>query len=441
MNMRISNKIRSRKGIRNKKGQITIFIIAGILIIFLVALVFYLRASAARVRPPVEQLEVVDEIKPIQSYVTDCLSNVGKDALIQIGNNGGYINIQNMKISPIPYKSDVLVFEPQKIPYWYYLKKDCNDPTKPYGCLQTKRPPMCRPGVECVISSNGDNSIEQQINKYVEDNLGSCINNFDIFNDRFDIQAGTIKVETVVRDSSVSFKLDYPLSIKVKGTSKSTQIPYFYVEENVKLKELYSLASEIYESEMQYHFLETNTMNLISVYSGIDEKLLPPTSGIEIFVAGKKYWVRSDVKDLLMSDILPYVSMLQIANAGNAKEILSTGTDPKYLAFQDGLYRSMMIKVSNNTYFDINANIIYPYSDIYLRIGDSEIIKPESLNTQDNIMMKMVGFFLNEYDFKYDISYPVIVRLEDLMHSMEKGIHSILPWNQILDRIFQYQEI
>jgi len=371
-----------------------------------------MRSSSIKVRPPVGQLEVSDDVKPIDKYVTDCLDAVSKQALIKLGNNGGYIELTNLKISPIPYRSDVLVFEPSEIPYWYYLKTDCNDPSKPFGCLQSKKPPLCDPGIQCALDSNGDNSIESQLNKYVEDNLDSCINDFAPLTDLFDIRPGKLKANTEVLENSVQFEINYPLDITVKGSNKRTTITNFLTEQNVKLKQIYELGSEIYQAEMQYNFLETTTLNLITVYSGLDEKLLPPMSSIEVFTAGKKYWIRSDVKDKLMNDILPYISMIQIVNAANARGIYSRGTDANTLPYEDGLYKSLSIKVSNNTYPDINANIIYPYSDIYLKIGDSEIIKPQSMEA-DSMVMKLIGFFLNDYNFKYDLSYPVIVRLSD----------------------------
>lgn len=410
------NKERTEKRGQGKRGQITVFIIIAIIILFTVAFVIYIRSGITKVRPTVSQLEVTEDVKPIQTYVTDCLNIVSKDALVKLGNNGGYININNMHISPIPYQSDVLVFEPQKIPYWYYLKTDCDNPSNPLGCIQTNRPPACKSGVQCAIDSNGPNSMEEQLNTYIAQNINNCINNFDAFKDRYDIKTGNvadINVESTLTDSSVAFKMNYPLDITVKGTSKNEKIPYFYTEQQVKLKEMYNFATDIYTAEAKYNFLETSTMNLIAAYSGVDQNLLPPTSGVELFVAGKKYWVRSDVANTLKNDVLPYMNFMQIVNSGNANTIYDNVRDPKYMQFSDGLYRSMAVKVSNTSYFDINANVIYPYSDIYLNIGNSEIIKPQSLDSGGNPLLQMVGFFLNNYNFKYDISYPVIVRLED----------------------------
>jgi len=424
----------------SRRGQITIFIILGIIILFLVALAIYLQSSSSKVRPPVQQLVVDAEVEPIQSYVTDCLSAVSKDALIRLGQNGGYINIPTgMRVNPArPYDSDVLYFAPQVMPYWYYMKP-CAESS--IGCIIINNPPVCDAGTVCTIPYTGPNSMESQLNKFIEDNIAVCINNFSPFTDRFDITGGDIKVISRIADSTVGFELDYPLTIVIKGSNRQSQIPYFYTEQDVKLKRIYALAQDIRNAEANYSFLERSTLNLISAYSDIDPNKLPPMSGLDMFKLNQVYWIRSDVKQKLMSDILPYTMLLQIANAGNAKTIIPRGTDPKYIPFEQGLYRGMMLVVSNTTsYPDLDANLYYPPgADIYFRIGNSEIIKPKASDAGDDIILKMIGFAMKDYSFRYDLTYPVIVKISDpdafkgegytFSYAMQANIRQNVPIN------------
>jgi hypothetical protein len=401
------------KRLSNNKGQITIFIILGIVILFIVAISIYWQNSFNRVRPPVQQLIVDDQLKPIQVYVTDCLSAISKEALIRIGQNGGYITIPNGLHINLgkPYDSDALFFDPQVMPYWYYMRP-CEQSS--VGCIYINNPPVCKSGVECALPYRGQNSIEEQLSKYVQDNVGSCVNNFEPFKDVYDIRAGAIKVDTQITEQTVNFKMDYPLTINIKGSKSSGDIAYFYTEHKLKFKRIYQFAQEVRDAEANYTFLERNTLNLISVYSGIDSKQMPPMSDMDMFVKGKKYWIRTDVKEHLMNEILPYTMLLQLVNAGNAQDILPRGTNSKYISFEEGFYKGMMIKVSENSYSDLDANVYYPPgADIYLNIGGSEIIKPKNYDGGDNIIMKMMSFAFNDYSFKYDISYPVIVSIRD----------------------------
>ena len=406
--MKTINKSNNKKFF-GRKGQITIFIILGIIILFAVALVVYVKNSYNTVRPPVQELVVDEQVRPIQLYVTDCLNTISKEALVKLGQSGGYIEFSGMKVDIRPYQSDVLVSEPLYLPYWYY-DKSCEQSS--LGCLVIRNPPVCSNSVKCVLPYQGDNSMEEQLNHYVENNMNKCLD-FTSFSDRFDITPGNITADTIITEDSVSFKIDYPLTIAVKGTGKVDTIPYFYTMQDVKLKHIYQLAEEIRDAEANYTFLERNTLNLISVYSGVDSDKLPPMSGLDMFVNTKKYWIRSEVKDKLMSDVLPYTMLLQIANAGNAHQLISREQNPKYIPFEEGLYKSMMLKVSNNSYFDLNANIYYPGSDIYFSIGNEEIIKPKTFDAGNSIFLKMLNFAVNDYSFRYDLSYPVVVTISD----------------------------
>ena len=405
-----------------RKGQITIFIILGIIILFAIALLLYFNDSQNKVRPPVQQLVVDDELKPLQVYVTDCLTAVSKDALIRLGQNGGYIDMPSgLHVDPARiYNSDALLFTPQVMPYWYYMKP-CD--TSSLGCLYIRNPPVCAKNTDCVLPYKDSNSMEEQLNNFIKAHMAQCLNNFEPFNDQFDISVDSSKmaVDSKIAESTVGFKLDYPLTIKFKGSTREAVIPYFYTEHKLKLKEIYQFAQEIRDAEANYTFLERNTLNLITVYSGIDSTKLPPMSGLEMFTSAKKYWIRSEVQDKLENDILPFTMLIQIVNSGNAQDIAPTGTDPNYIGYEEGLYSSMKQKVSNNTYFDLDANIYYPQgsqssdagSNIYLKVGNGEVIKPENFDFGDNFVLKMLNFALNDYSFKYDLTYPVIVRISD----------------------------
>lgn len=400
----------------SSKGQITVFIIVGVIILFAVALTIYIKDSTNKVRPPVQNLVVSDEIKPIQVFVTDCLSAVSKDGLIRLGQNGGYINLPSgLKINPSkPYDSEALFFPPQVMPYWYY-NRPCSGSS--YGCSYVNNPPVCDDGVRCVLPYTGSNSMEEQMNAFIEENIDTCLDGFTEFQDRFDIKTGRKIADTRFTESGVEIKLEYPLLISIKGSSLQEEIPYFNTEHNLNFRQIYQFAQEIRDAQANFTFLERNTLNLITVYSGMDPEMLPPMSGLDMFnLNGRKIWIRSEVKQALMTDILPYTMLLQVMNAGNARQILPTGTDPKYVGLEIGLYDSMMLKVSETSFYpDLNVNIYYPPgSDIYFRIGDSEIIKPKDLGSKkDNIIMKMMNFAFSDYSFEYDLTYPVIVRIED----------------------------
>lgn len=390
----------------NRKSQITIFVILALIILIAAGVYFYLQASSIKVKPPVENLEVSDDIKPIQTYVLSCLDSVSREALIKLGNNGGYIDVSGFKISPIAYDSDVYLFEPQQLPYWYYMH-DCQQSN--FGCIDSLRPALCDNKDYCPINSRGENSIEEQLNVYIKENINNCIDDFNTFNDRFSVKAGNLNVKTSINDKDVQFVLEYPLDINLKGTEKRAEIKSFVVSQDVRLKDVYELATNITIAESKTRFLEEMTLNLISIYSGLDESKLPPFREIQ-FGLNKHTWTRTKVRETLQNDVLPYMGFVQILGTPNSVSLLSADLSD-YSIYADGIYKSLEVDVLNQT-TDLEARILYTYPDIYLSIGNSEIIKPEQLNA-DNFVMKLTGIFLTEYKFKYDISYPLIVQIRD----------------------------
>ena len=65
-----------------KRGQITLFIIVGVVLLLIFGILFY---AAGRIRPPVE----VDSVKvSTESFVTKCLDKVSEDSLVMLGRDG-----------------------------------------------------------------------------------------------------------------------------------------------------------------------------------------------------------------------------------------------------------------------------------------------------------------------------------------------------------------
>ena len=85
----------------NKKGQLTIFIIVGIFLLFSAALIIYIRQAVTEYKPPVEiALEVVPtELQPLQKFVTECIQSTATDAIRTAGMQGGYVDASNIAVN------------------------------------------------------------------------------------------------------------------------------------------------------------------------------------------------------------------------------------------------------------------------------------------------------------------------------------------------------
>jgi len=72
----------------NKKSQVTIFVLAGIVILIGVSFLAGLEKEELD-----EVIEVPVEIKPIKQYLESCTANLVKDALVYISKQGGYYDL------------------------------------------------------------------------------------------------------------------------------------------------------------------------------------------------------------------------------------------------------------------------------------------------------------------------------------------------------------
>src|SRR3989338_7169716 len=83
-----------------KKGQVTLFVIIGILIILGVALFLIFRERSVPTEQTISSIQIPSEFSPLNEFVTSCVTQVSKDAIIKAGQHGGYTDIRKYGIQP-----------------------------------------------------------------------------------------------------------------------------------------------------------------------------------------------------------------------------------------------------------------------------------------------------------------------------------------------------
>ena len=73
------------------RGQVTAFVIVGIVILAVVILLFYLRGQFFF--GPVTTSTLEDRLVPLETHITQCLQNVGDEPIKRIGLQGGYLSL------------------------------------------------------------------------------------------------------------------------------------------------------------------------------------------------------------------------------------------------------------------------------------------------------------------------------------------------------------
>ena len=382
------------------KGQVTVFIIIGVVLLLGLVLFFSYREQVLVGREVPEREAVIEklptEFEPVRPFAEGCIEQAGTEALKIIGDRGGYIDAlkSGMQAGEDATSSGAVIFSEGShlvVPYWHYLKSSnkCTGKCE----FSSEKPPLTREG--------GEKSIEKQIDRYVNENLKSCLGEFKALEGQgFKItEKGTIDAQTRIAEDNVVIIVDYLLEIEKSGGTQT--VSKFYTTIDAPLSKMYTFAEYIVNLEAGHRFLEKDVLNLIVGFSGKSEDKLPPMAESDFGFKKTIQWRRGDVKENIKSMMISYIPLLQVDGSRNYKE-LGLGNKLK-----DGLYNQGML-IPNAGFEDFGVRFSYlgwqPYFDLNC---DGEICRPESI--AENIMGPVT---LARYNFVYDLSWPVLVEIE-----------------------------
>lgn len=397
-----------------KRGQVTIFMIIGIILLFSTALIFYIRAKVteAEIAPVIEP--VPEDIQPIRSYVEDCIYSTAVKGLEILGEQGGYINLSESGIKNFnelePTSGQGVVFLEDsdfKIPYWYYVDGSVKNPPYTFRFKMPELESLERKGEERDIT---DMSIEAQVDRYVNKGIKSCISDFEPFKKQgFRITEEKLATTTRIAEADISIAVNYPLTIEKAGAI--TEISNFFVKAQLNLREIYNLAQEITFAEMRLSYLENQALNLIAYYSGLDKDRLPPIAEVDVKTGAPIKWTQQNVDEKLKSILMSYVPMLQIIGTKNYEKI-DTGED-----LGNSIFEEMSVQILTE-YPTLSANFYYLGWPLYLDVaGKGGMIAPQEYFILPDIM----PISIKKYFFPYDISFPTVVEITDPKALNEKG--------------------
>lgn len=279
------------------KAQVTLFIILGIVILIIFGFAFFLAKSTqekrfeAKIEKPISDFL---KSKTINYYTTTCLDKVSKEALTLIGEQSGFIHKEqgNLIDWPIPY----IEYNDKNVSYQIYsslsgkLKERDNSIHNPYyypcfrigpyseiTCYKTYNhnqkqyrfgstgdpknninPDLCKKKITmanyaCTCSNppnslNCKYSIQAQLEDYIKKKVKECTNFSNIKG--YNISKGDIIAEVSFSDKNVLFKIDFPITIKVKGSEPIIEVLHFSLPQQIRFKILYNLARELIKKDI-----------------------------------------------------------------------------------------------------------------------------------------------------------------------------------------------
>ncbi|MBN1502516.1 hypothetical protein JW930_03155 [Candidatus Woesearchaeota archaeon] len=188
-----------------KRGQITIFIILGLILLFAAIFLIFKIASSKKQIIVEQQTANIEQLAPINNYVILCIEQVGKEALIRLGREGS--------LEPNAW----IQTSSEKVAYFYYE------------------------GTDLFPHSIG--IIERDVSNYINANLDGCLNDFASFDYPIYAKKSQLKATTTFNQDHVVIDVTYPITAMIEEsemtiTDFNAQIPFNFIK-------IYEVAEDI----------------------------------------------------------------------------------------------------------------------------------------------------------------------------------------------------
>ncbi len=371
-----------------KRGQVTVFVLLGLLIILITMGIYYTITRQSETIIP-KETEVPSQAETVDLYIKQCVNKVLEQGVDLLGRQGGYIELPADPVGVGEFKNYLPLSLNNKIVYWYY-KADNN--------------------VDFIQKPN-INGMETEILNYVNNNLMKCLGEFNEYQG-FKIRKGQINTLADIQNSKVVIKVDFPVRI-TKGDF-NFDFDVFYGEYDVPLGELFNIAEKIYNKEQNDYFLEKKTLDMMSVYKEIPFVGETDSCVAPIWV---KYNVIQDFKRILRDNTLVYKIK---------------GTD-YVLSREKNSYYEIDADVKNVK--DVHTNFLFselwPFSlEVYPE--EDGLLKGHSVTEALGEARGLAEAFvcLSTYEFVYNVQYPVLVILNKKGYTFQFSNMVIIDRNE-----------
>ena len=258
---------------RSKRSQVTMLMIVGIVIFIIVSLVLYLSKSSVKKQGQQgikKSQEISIDQQPVKEFVSKCLDKLAKDAIYTLGQQGGYLYtsqggpiVDNLDtdeglffVNQNGNKVQYDIIQPRFDVTPYYS----SPPNYPWLTFPYKTPDSSQEIFEgffginsmpALNASTGSNSIQAQIENYIDNNMAQCAD-LTIFKEQgYEISMNRSRTSITIGSSDVSVKSTIPMKITNSFTKETSEIDDFSANVDVRLKDIYYFAKDLISSDIK----------------------------------------------------------------------------------------------------------------------------------------------------------------------------------------------
>lgn len=246
-----------------KRGQVTIFIVVGIILVLIVALyISFLSEQTPRVQ------RTDGGFESVELYVESVLNSYSQRALEIVGERGGYIGSFDMLSFPFKHEYEAtgkeIAVAIRKIPEYR------NNTMIEGGHILAKNPPEETPpykigwplliDLQKTTYSRATN-IKQEMEEYIEEGIKDA----DIpeqFKQQFDIKTEEKpNVSVSFSNNKTTIKLDYSMNITDRGTGNMKPMDKFDVEMPIDFRRFFLFIESAIDTDTTYSFFRIDDIS------------------------------------------------------------------------------------------------------------------------------------------------------------------------------------
>ncbi len=362
-----------------KRGEVTTFVIIGILIVTAVVTFFFVRNTVFfrdLVQETQKTITVPEQAKIVKAYVESCVKDVADRGITLLSAQGGYVVIPD---DPLPrgpvnmFSNYVDIFNDgtSAVPYWYYQAAN--------GVDKVQMPALT--------------AVRDQLEVFINDNLAGCLQDFTVLRGRgYEIDQGAPRSRVAINDENVRVDVSYPLDVQLRDFQ--FHFDTFSATTERALGKMYKAARDVLAAENEKFFIEDYALDSMAVYDQI------PFSGVD-FECSPRTWQRSKVIEDMKNVFAATIPSIKIKGSQYALAddfakyfVTDVGTRPGDITFQ------------------FTYSPTWPFA-IDILGENSEVLRGKPFAEPTVARFVNQFFCANTYHFVYNLKFPVVISLYD----------------------------
>lgn len=367
--------------LKNKSGQISIFIIIGVIMIMVTSFLIFNNDFEFFMSKESKLKNQVSDI------VKDCVFDYANNGVFLLGFQAGYINIPDEIGLDFRKYTDFGL----KIPNWDSERGD-------------------------IPTISG---MQTDLELFIEENSMSCIKaNLFALSDSLNVKINdTITIDAKINDNNVVIEANLPITFNEANSLEIMQVEDYYLKlDSVRLGDLYNLAIQIYNLEENTKFAEDLILDQIYSSSDYSDPDSMPSEGM-FYSCSPRVWTIPKLKQNLANlnnnnfKYLYFEGTRSIEDRFNANLNEEFGTQNLRQYF-DGQYR-FELENTKSSFKNYGVEVVMPSTEM---TGNEGIIQKYPYRAFE--VTPSSGALVKSMDFKIDAGAKIPIPCIQIFHHL-----------------------